>query len=62
MFCILVFKATAFYSFNQMYRATASWCCLDITDSPESQNRSGSFLQTLNLPMVRFSLAKGGPG
>lgn len=50
MFCIPVFKATAFYFFNQVYRAARLWCFLEINDSPESQTSLEVFFKLLTYP------------
>lgn len=57
MFSMLVVKATAFYSFNEVDRASPLWCCLEITDSPKSQTDLEASFKLLT--MARFSLAKG---
>lgn len=56
MFSMLVFKATAFYSRKEVYRAAPLWCCLEMTDSPKSQIDFEVSFKLLT--MVRFSLAK----
>lgn len=57
MFSMLVVKATAFYCFNELDRASPLWCCLEITDSSKSQTDLEVSFKLLT--MARFSLAKG---